>query len=152
VTAVRSHTQISPGAGDTLVIQNRLQELGRMERWLAERFLTWDLSDRTAFAVDLVINEALTNLISYAYSDAEPHDILLTLTDSADAVTIEIVDDAHPFNPFEARAAAAAADLEHASIGGRGLLLIQSYVHDYDYRRVTGRNRLTLVVRKDHRG
>lgn len=123
-----------------------------MERWLAERFLTWNLSDRTAFAVDLVINEALTNLISHAYSDAEPHEIVLTVTDRADAVTVEIVDDAHPFNPFEARAATAAADLEHASIGGRGLLLIEAYSHDYDYGRVTDRNRLTLVVRKDHGG
>ncbi|MCU0833043.1 MAG: ATP-binding protein [Chromatiaceae bacterium] len=123
-----------------------------MERWLADRFHAWDLPDRTAFAVDLVINEALTNLISYAYSDAEPHEIVLTLTDSAETVTVEIVDDAHPFNPFEARAAAAAPDLEHASIGGRGLLLIQAYSHDYHYSRVTDRNRLTLVVRKDHGG
>jgi len=143
---------MSAATGESLVIQNRLEELSHMERWLADRFLDWKLSERTAFAVDLVINEALTNLISYAYDDDETHEIALTLTNTSDAVTVEIFDDAHPFNPFEAPTLRAAPDLDHASIGGRGLFLIQSYADDYDYSRVADRNRLTLIVRKDSSG
>lgn len=137
-----------PTARETLVLQNRLEELRRMERWLADRFHEWKLSDRVAFAIDLVVNEAVTNLISYGYSDNETHEIVLTLTNEADAVAVEIFDDAQPFNPFEAPVRPPASDLGSAPIGGLGLSLIKSYADEYDYGRVADRNRLGLIVRK----
>jgi anti-sigma regulatory factor (Ser/Thr protein kinase) len=151
-TVMRTLAQTHPAARETLVLQNRLEELGRMERWLADRFREWQLSDREAFAIDLVMNEAVTNLISYAYSDDETHEIVLALTNGDEAVMVEIFDDARPFNPFEAPVRARAPDLESAPIGGLGVSLIKSYADGYDYGRVADRNRLGLIVRKGRSG
>lgn len=133
---------------ERLVIANHLGEFAKVELWLAELAATWRLSPKTAFAVDLVVNEAVTNTISYGYSDGAEHAIEILLTDDKDAVFIEIIDDADPFDPFAMAPVAVGDDLEHASIGGRGIRLIKAYADDHDYSFISGHNRLKLAINK----
>ena len=135
-------------AQERLVIENRLAELGRVEAWLAEISARWAIPPRAAFAVDLVINEALANVVSHAYEDDTKHEIELSLTDMPGAVIVEIVDDGEPFNPFDTPPVVMALDLEHAAIGGRGIHLIKIYADEHHYNYVAGRNRLKLVIHK----
>ncbi len=134
---------------ERLVIDNRLAELVRVEVWLARLFEAWGLSAKTAYAVDLVVNEAVTNVITHGYADDAAHAISLTLPDTPEAVEVEVEDDGRPFNPLEAPAMVRGEDLAHASIGGRGIHLMKSYSAAQDYRYVSGKNRLTLSVRKE---
>ena len=132
----------------SLTIENRLSELARVERWLADLMGRWDVSDRTVFALDLVINEAVTNVINHAYSDTLTHPITISLTDAATRIVVEIIDDGAAFDPLAAPPMEPGQDLAHASIGGRGIHLIKSYSAEHDYRRVAGRNHLTLAIPK----
>lgn len=133
---------------ETIVLDNRLAELSRVGRWLSGILERWSVPPKASFAVDLVVNEAVTNVISYGYSDAAAHAITLSLTDSAEAVIVEILDDGQAFNPFDAPPMATGQDLEQASIGGRGIHLIKSYADAHDYSRVANCNRLVLAIRK----
>ncbi len=133
---------------ERLIIANRLEEFARVELWLAELSEAWGLSQKTAFAVDLVVNEAVANTISYGYSDDDEHTIEIEVNDEAGAVVIEIVDDADPFDPFAHPAVDVAHDLEHASIGGRGIHLIKTYADGHAYRFISGNNRLKLIINK----
>lgn len=133
---------------ERLIIANRLEEFARVEAWLAALSEAWGLSPKTAFAVDLVVNEAVTNTISYGYSDESEHVIEIELNDGAGAVVIEIIDDADRFDPFENPAVSVSDDLEHASIGGRGIHLIKTYADEHCYRFISGKNRLKLIVNK----
>lgn len=132
----------------TIVIENRFAELARVEEWLAEVFDVWDVPPRASFAVDLVVNEAVTNVISYGFPGAATHEISIALSDLGDAILIETLDEGLPFDPFAAPFATAAADLDSASVGGRGILLIKSFSDAYHYERVAGRNHLSVEVRK----
>jgi anti-sigma regulatory factor (Ser/Thr protein kinase) len=132
----------------SMVIENRLSEFRRVEAWLAELAEAWVLPPQTAFAVDLVVNEAVTNTISYGYQDAATHEISIRLTDSADAVEIEISDDARPFDPFSLPPMVIGTDLAEASIGGRGIHLIKTYTDERRYSFISGRNHLKLRVSK----
>jgi len=133
---------------ETLVIENRLSELSRVEQWLAGLADQWTLSPRVAFGVDLVINEALANVISYAYSDSAVHAITISLTNTAESVAVEVVDDGEAFDPFKAPAIAPSRELEDADIGGRGIHLIKSYTDGHHYSRVANHNRLILRIDK----
>ncbi len=133
---------------DTLVIKSRLGELARVERWLAGLFEEWKVSPETGFAVDLVINEAVTNVIDHAYPEAPTQETIISLTDRPDAILVEILDTGAAFNPLDAPAMVEATDLEQASIGGRGIHLIKSFADDYSYSRVSGHNRLRLAIHK----
>ena len=133
----------------TLVIENRLAELARLERWLAGLLEQWGIKPEAGFRVDLVINEAVTNVVRHAYPEDTTQTLSLSLTDTPGGVIIEIVDGGIPFNPFDAPEMASARNLEEASIGGRGIHLMKAFADDYDYSRVSGQNRLTLVISKD---
>jgi anti-sigma regulatory factor (Ser/Thr protein kinase) len=139
---------MTPTQRETLVIDNRLDEFKRVEQWLAKVAEDWALSPSTTFAVDLVVNEAVTNTISHGYRDTSVHQIEITLTDAGDGVSIEITDDAMPFDPFSLPPMAIGTDLESASIGGRGIHLIKSYTDMRDYRFISGQNRLKLLIFK----
>jgi anti-sigma regulatory factor (Ser/Thr protein kinase) len=133
---------------ETLVIENRFSELGRVEAWLAGLVDRWEIPPETAFAVDLVINEAVTNVISYAFPDAGTHPVILSLTDTPEEVVVEILDGGVPFDPFAAPEMAMSRDLDTAEIGGRGIRLIKSFADRHNYRRVADGNRLCLTLRK----
>jgi anti-sigma regulatory factor (Ser/Thr protein kinase) len=133
---------------ETLVIENRLSELFAVEQWLATLVERWSIPPDTAFGVDLVINEAVTNVISYAFPGGGNHPVTLSIADSPGEVVVEIVDAGIPFDPLTAPAMVISRDLDSAPIGGRGIHLIKSYTDRQDYTRVAGYNRLTLTLRK----
>jgi anti-sigma regulatory factor (Ser/Thr protein kinase) len=123
---------------EALVIGNRLAEMSRVETWLSEITTAWALPDQIAFAVDLVINEAVTNVINHAFRDSERHEIRIAVRNGDDAVEIEVTDDGVAFDPITRLEVAPADDLEHADIGGRGIHLIKSFSTDQKYRACCG--------------
>jgi anti-sigma regulatory factor (Ser/Thr protein kinase) len=139
---------MSAQASQRVVLDNRLGELARVERWLADLVEAWGLSPKTAFTLDLLVNEAVTNVITHGYDDDLTHQIELTVADTEDALVVEVVDDGRPFNPLEAPPMVVGSDLEHASIGGRGIHLMRTYSKAQSYRYDSGANRLTLVLDK----
>jgi anti-sigma regulatory factor (Ser/Thr protein kinase) len=134
---------------ESVTIENRLAEMAHVERWLADVMGRWAVPDGTVFAVDLVINEAVTNVIRHAYSDTDTHVIVVSVTDADNLIVVEVVDDGVAFDPFDAPPMAASPDLEHASIGGRGIHLIKSFSAEHHYERIAEQNRLTLAIRKE---
>jgi anti-sigma regulatory factor (Ser/Thr protein kinase) len=134
----------------TLEIPNRLSELTIVVRWVAAVMEEWSIPERTAYAIDLVVNEAVTNIINYAFPDDGVHQITIALRNADDSIAIRFEDSGRPFNPLAAPAMEMSPDLEHASIGGRGIHLIKSYSDEQNYTYVSGTNRLRLVVKKQH--
>ncbi|MFB1486630.1 MULTISPECIES: SpoIIE family protein phosphatase [unclassified Thiocapsa] len=131
---------------EAFVIENRLAEMRRVESWLSEITTAWALPDQVAFAVDLVINEAVTNVINHAFRDLEQHDIRIVLRNGDDAVEIEVTDDGVAFDPIARLDVAPADGLEHAEVGGRGIQLIKRFSIDQRYDRVSGQNRLRVRI------
>jgi anti-sigma regulatory factor (Ser/Thr protein kinase) len=132
---------------EDLVIENRLGELSRAERWLSAVMEAWSVPEQTAFAVDLVMNEAVTNVIRHAHRDDRTHEIRILLRRDHDAVELEVIDDGEAFNPLGAPAPVVPGDLEDAAIGGRGIHLIRSFTNEQQYRRDSGLNHLRLRIR-----
>ena len=130
-----------------LEIGNRLDELGRATAWLEAFASAEALPAETRYALDVGLNEAVTNVISYAYPDAAEHRILLRLERVGDAVSLEVEDDGAPFDPLQQAPPAPPTTLADAPIGGLGIHLIRSMFDECRYRRENGRNRLTLVAR-----
>ncbi len=122
-----------------------------MQRWLAATLGQWALPPAAAFAVDLVINEAVTNSILHARPGSNPHDIHLTLTDTPESVVVEIVDSGEAFNPLDAPPMVLAENLEQAAVAGRGIHLIKAYADEHAYRRIAEHNCLTLAIHKDRK-
>ena len=100
------------------------------------------------FRINLVIEELVLNIMDYGHDDNE-HEIEIALTSAADAVTINIVDEGHAFDPMtDAPEPDTSGAIENRSIGGLGVHLAKEMMDEMNYRRENGRNHLSLVSRR----
>ena len=132
--------------GDRLIIRNEITELRRMSEWLVGSGQASGLSQDILSRLEVCANEAVTNIISYAYDDAAGHDITLELNKTATGACLIIRDDGKPFNMLEAPEHRQPASLADAKIGGLGLPLMRGLMSHCRYQRENGFNVLCLEV------
>ena len=129
-----------PGSVHSLTLANDLDELRRMSAWLTQTAAACGLARERVADLEVCANEAVTNIISYAYDSPGQRDISLRLSCRDDGVNLSIEDDGRPFDPLAAAQADAPASLEQAGIGGLGIKLIRSMMKDCRYQRHAGKN------------
>ena len=129
---------------DRLVIGNDLSELRRMTDWLRASCETAGIPGDVVYTLDFCANEAVANIISYAYDSPGPRDISLELNATERGARLVISDDGKPFNVLAAPEHEAPENIESARIGGLGIHLIRRMVSDCEYRRSGRFNVLSL--------
>ena len=132
-------------------LANELREIARaaaqIDGFCAARGL-----QHVAYAVNLVIDEILTNTISYGYEDDERHQIEIIVRVEAEALVVVIVDDSMPFDLALAPERDLEASLEDTPLGGLGLFLVHRMMDSVEYRREEGCNVVTLIKNTDQDG
>jgi len=95
----------------------------------------------------IALDEALNNIISYAYGQDQRSEILVRLTAEPCAIVVEIEDMGRPFDPLQAPAPDLGAPLAARKVGGLGVHFIKHLMDDITYARADGKNRLRLTKR-----
>lgn len=127
-------------------LKNRYEELSKLSDWLNLLASQIKVSPRGMFRLELVLTEAVTNIIDNAYEDDREHEIeLLLLRHELDVVEIQIRDDGLPFDPQQYAEWVAPHSLQEAKEGGLGIHLIRSYTDSLQYERRNNRNLLTMT-------
>lgn len=127
-------------------LENRLDEIQRVDTAIEEFTEQLDLSFSDVFQIRLVVEELFTNIVSYAYDDDEIHEILITIACNAEQVEVTLEDDGKPFNPLEVNHLKGMdKPLEEVQIGGKGWTLVRAYMQEIEYELRDGKNHLTLV-------
>lgn len=98
------------------------------------------------FHLTLVLDELITNIISYGYADFDEHPIDVSISLDGDELIIRVEDNSEPFNILEAPAPELDVPLDEREkpIGGMGIHLIKNMVHGINYSRENGKNVLVL--------
>ena len=102
--------------------------------------------------VEVVLDELLDNIISYAYCDEAEHEISVGVAIGAHELALTIRDDGVPFDPSEHAAPVAMASIEDRKAGGLGIHLVRRLMNDVRYEREGGENVVTVVKRFDGSG
>src|SRR5262245_32384340 len=124
--------------------RNRRDEIVRLGE-VAERFAAeHKLPDDDVMAINLVLDEILTNIIEYGYDDQAEHEIHVTMAVEGDVLFIEIEDDARHFNPLEAPPPDLTLPLEERPVGGLGIHIMRTLMDTVEHQRRDGRNILTM--------
>ena len=95
--------------------------------------------------VHLALDELVTNIIDYGYSDNEEHTIEVEINLSEDYLTIEIVDDASEYDILGKEDPDITKSIDEKPIGGLGIFLVKHLMTDVKYERTNGKNRVTLI-------
>jgi anti-sigma regulatory factor (Ser/Thr protein kinase) len=119
-------------------------ELARMIPWIDSVIAKLGLAAATGHALHLCLEEAVINVVTYAFAPGEPHDVHVALWRDAEAMHAEVTDDGRPFDPLSHELPVAPKDLKSAQIGGLGIKLMRSFAARVAYQRRGETNRLTL--------
>ncbi len=117
--------------------------------WLEDLIPRLRLTTDTAHALQLCLEEAVTNVLSHAFEPGGAHDVRVALWCDGPALHAEVEDDGRPFDPLAFEPRAAPKDLEAAEIGGLGIKLMRSFAQSISYARCGGTNRLRLTFPTD---
>jgi anti-sigma regulatory factor (Ser/Thr protein kinase) len=131
-----------------ITLKNQATDIRRLSEWLEQIFTSEALDPELLFRFDLSVNEAMANIISYAYNDVSEHKIKVILLITPDRVTLKLVDDGVPFNPLTRAEHTYPQDLQDAQLGGLGIELYRHYMDDCQYERTDKQNILSLSVHR----
>jgi sigma-B regulation protein RsbU (phosphoserine phosphatase) len=95
--------------------------------------------------LNMVFDELLNNVVSYAYKDDEEHEIEVRVEAAGERLVVSISDDGIPFNPFDADTPDTGLALEKRTLGGLGIHLVLKVMDKVAYQRRTDKNVLKLV-------
>jgi sigma-B regulation protein RsbU (phosphoserine phosphatase) len=128
----------------TLTLSNDINELDRLEPFLEEFFDQNSLSPALLSSVDLALEEALANVIMYAYPEGEKGDVTLSTHVKDNIIYMKLSDKGIPFNPLEQKEADLNVSLEERKIGGLGIHLIKEIMDEVAYAHEDGKNVLKM--------
>ncbi|MCA1759035.1 MAG: ATP-binding protein, partial [Bacteroidales bacterium] len=104
----------------------------------------WPISPALTMNINLVIEEALSNIIFYAFTDNDKHEIRISVSLTNNKLTIKITDNGISFNPLEQQQPDISLPAEERPVGGLGIFLISQIMDEMNYIRKGNQNILTL--------
>lgn len=131
------------------VLASKRSEIPRLAAIIQQFGADNHLSDDDIMRIRLVLDEIVVNIVAHGYEDAgdtKEHDIHVGLClDDRDILTIRVTDDAREYDPRLAPAPRFDLPIEERRKGGLGVHIVKAIMDTIDYRRVDGRNVLTLT-------
>ena len=130
----------------TLLVDNQIGELSKVVDFLDELGEEWELPIPLVFSLNLVMEEALTNIILYGFEDSNLHTIEINFSKSeADELSITLIDDGQPYDPTLKADPDLTLSVEDRPIGGLGIFLIKKIMDKVEYQYINNKNYLILT-------
>ena len=129
-----------------LTLTNDLAEIPRLAAEV-ERFCEpLEPSMKDLLAIQLALEETVTNVINHGYRSEEPRTRRFTVELSGDNGTIRMVvkDDAPAYDPLARPPVDTSLPIEERPIGGLGVHLVKNLMQRTRYEHVDGHNVLTM--------
>ena len=128
-----------------LILQNDISEIPRLATFLDEIADELSLPMDLVFNLNLVLEEAVSNVIMYAYPKDVTNDILLTARADGSSLIFTLTDSGEEFDPTQVPDADVTLSAEERQIGGLGIFLIRNIMNKVEHQRIEGKNVFTLT-------
>jgi anti-sigma regulatory factor (Ser/Thr protein kinase) len=127
-----------------LTLPNDIETIPQMSEFveMACEEAGFDIS--TTMSLNLAIEEAVVNVMSYAYPEGERGYVDIEVSAENGGITFRIIDSGKPFDPTSQGEVDTTLSAEQRSIGGLGIHLVRSIMDSVTYQRDAYMNILTL--------
>lgn len=136
----------------SLKLRNSLSEINRLFEQIQSFGESQGMDRRQIFQLNLVVEELFTNIVRYAFKDDRTHWICVAVSHDKDRLTISLEDDGMPFNPVALKPPELKGPVESRQVGGLGVHICKELMQGMQYKRVGGRNILTLTKILNRKG
>ena len=132
-----------------LVIKNDISEISKLATFIEELSEELNLTPELNFNLNLVLEEAVSNVILYAYGKEVQKEITLLANMSNNNLIFVLTDSGKEFDPTKVPDADVTLSAEEREIGGLGIFLIRQIMDMVEYQRIDGKNVLTMRKQLD---
>jgi len=129
----------------SIKIRNKISEMPKIIDYFDSFARENDLSGTATQKFNIVLDELLNNIISYAFKDDDDHHILVKFQLKYLRLIITIEDDGIPFNPFRTESPDIKLSIAERNLGGLGVHIVKNLVDEYHYIRQSNRNVINLI-------
>lgn len=128
----------------SIILANDIAEISKLNQFIEEIGDEFSLAPDLVFNLTLVMEEAVVNVINYAYPKEDHEKIYVSARLHEGSIIMVIADNGKEFDPTLAPEADITLSAEERPIGGLGIFLIRNIMNEVKYERIEGRNILTL--------
>jgi anti-sigma regulatory factor (Ser/Thr protein kinase) len=105
-----------------------------------------ELSSKLIYAVNLILEEIITNIINYGYEDEDAHEIEVRIEVEHGEVALTVMDDGKEFNPLTVPPPDQSKSAMDRIEEGLGLQFVRHMRNAMEYRREEGKNILQIWI------
>lgn len=135
---------------ETLQLHNDINEVSLLAEWvetMGEKLL---LPMPSVFQLNLALEEAVVNVMNYAYPGKEGMPVWLSVEDKEDVINFTLEDEGVAFDPTKEEEPDLTLAAEDRPIGGLGIFLVKNIMNEVSYERCGNRNVLTMKYAKQN--
>ena len=130
---------------ETLTIKNDVHEVKRFSEFMKAITAKLGIEPSQAHKLRLAVEEAVVNVIDYAYPMDTEGDITINMMFDGYTLHFQIIDTGVAFDPTAKQKTDTTLSVEDRQIGGLGILLVRELMDSINYERTDGKNILTLI-------
>ena len=127
-----------------LILHNDVQQIPQLAEFIETIAYEKKLDQSMAMSLNLALEEAVSNVIMYAYPDDSDGLVDVECVVRDDSLEFIITDSGKPFDPTQAPEADTALGVEDRPIGGLGIFLVKKIMDSVKYERNDGKNILHM--------
>lgn len=135
------------GATLSLTLVNDLRQVSLLAGFVDRIRKETGLATELAMRINLALEEAVTNVIMYAYPKGSVGKISLEAVREGNTLRFTLTDRGKVFDPTAAPEADISAPVENRPIGGLGIHLVRTIMDGVRYKRLDGKNVLIMIIR-----
>ena len=132
-------------ASMTLSLDNEVAQISRLPEFVEKAVKESNLDASLTDTINLALEEAVTNVILYAYPEGTPGKVNIDVAVTDKALYFTISDKGKPFDPTARQEVDIEADVEDRPIGGLGIHLVRNIMDEVRYERRGDKNVLILI-------
>ena len=130
---------------ETLLIKNDVRDVTKFSTFMKSVLEKLSIEKSLARQLRLAVEEAVVNVIDYAYPAGQEGDIEIRIMFDGRTLKTIIIDSGVAFDPTVKEKADTSLSAEDRQIGGLGILLVRELMDAVNYERENGKNILTLI-------
>ena len=128
----------------SIILANDINEISKLNEFIENIGEEFSLTPDVVFNLNLVLEEAVVNIINYAYPKEDHQWIYLSAKLENGSIILILTDTGKEFDPTMAPEADISLSADDRPIGGLGIFLIRQIMNEVKYERIDGKNVLTL--------
>ncbi len=132
---------------ETLNLNNKVSEITKLNAFVKSATATLNMEIGLANKIKLAVEEAVTNIIDYAYQNGTEGNISVTIEADESRIRFILTDSGAEFDPTGVSKADTTLTVEERPIGGLGVFLVRNLMDSINYERVDGKNVLRMEKR-----